>query len=78
MYLNVGTISALVEVSHGYKLVVYLKELYEVTISVPSIFSDGDVQALVPTIFRKKILWSPLWLTQTYIKLTQLYLKVVF
>ena len=56
MHLNVGAISALAEVSHGYKLVVYLKELYEVTISVPSIFSDGDVQVLSPTIFRKKIL----------------------
>ena len=57
MYLDVGKISALLEVSHEYKLVVQLKELYKVSTKVSSIFSDGDAQALIPkTIFHEKSL----------------------
>ena len=50
MYLNVGKIFALVEVSHEYKLVVLLKELFKGSTSTSLIFSDGGVQVLIPEI----------------------------
>ena len=55
MYLDVREISALVEVSHEYKLVASLKEIYKVSTNVSFIFSDWDVQALIPNkIFHEK------------------------
>ena len=54
MYLNVGKIFALVEVSHEYMLVALLKELFKVSTNISPIFSDGDVQVLIPeTIFHE-------------------------
>ena len=48
MYLDVGKISALVELSHEYKLVFQLTELYTVSTNLSFIFSSYDAQALIP------------------------------
>ena len=56
MYLCLGTIFTMMEVRRKYKLVFQLKELYQVNKNNgSSIFSDGDLQALIPdTIFYEK------------------------
>ena len=58
MYLGLGTLFTMMEVRHKYKLVFQLKELYQVNKNNgSSIFSDGDLQALIPdTIFYEKSL----------------------
>ena len=46
--MDVGKNSELIEVSHEYKLIIESNEYYNVCTNVSSIFSDGDIQTLIP------------------------------